>query len=137
MRWQGWLLVLGVAFGLLFFLSSPSPVHAQCDFGVFEVGFPGIYGANTPGQSVCAFVSFNQEGPWAKVRNAIAYTLITLTIMAGTLGIVIGGYFYMFSLGVGGQVKKAKEWILYALLGISLAVLSWIILYTINPPTVQ
>lgn len=52
------------------------------------------------------------------------------------LTIMIGGYLYIFSGGSEG-VKKAKTMIVNALLGLGLALVSWIIVYTINPDLIE
>lgn len=49
--------------------------------------------------------------------------------------IMIGGYLYIFS--AGGKTEKAKQMITNALLGLGLALTSWIIVYTINPDLVE
>lgn len=52
------------------------------------------------------------------------------------LAIMIGGYLYIFSGGSKG-VEKAKTMIVNALLGLGLALVSWIIVYTINPDLIE
>jgi len=49
--------------------------------------------------------------------------------------IMIGGYLYIFA--AGGKTDKAKQMITNALLGLGLALTSWIIVYTINPDLVE
>lgn len=49
--------------------------------------------------------------------------------------IMVGGYLYIFS--SGGKNEKAKQMITNALLGLGLALTSWIIVYTINPDLVE
>lgn len=57
--------------------------------------------------------------------------IIALTIMAGMISIVIGGYIYMTAGGSGDRIRMAKIWIGSAILGIILALLAWTILASI------
>lgn len=52
------------------------------------------------------------------------------------LMISIGGYMYLTSAGNTSQTGKAKEIIIDSIIGIVLALTSWLLLYTINPDLV-
>lgn len=64
------------------------------------------------------------------------FGLWTIGISA-MLMIVIGGYMYLTSAGNASQTGKAKGVIMDALAGLFLALLAWLLLYTINPDLVN
>ncbi|PIT98425.1 MAG: hypothetical protein COT71_00850 [Candidatus Andersenbacteria bacterium CG10_big_fil_rev_8_21_14_0_10_54_11] len=117
---------------------SALPAQAQnCDFGRFEVGFPGLSNV-TRGTPICSFAAGGSAGQiWLKILISVANWLLTLIIMLGVLGVMIGGYYYMAAAGDSSRIKTAKEWIFAALAGVSLAVMGYIILHTINPSTLS
>ena len=57
--------------------------------------------------------------------------------IAALLMIVIGGYMYLTSAGNTSQIGKAKDFIRDAIIGIALAMVSYLLLYTINPELVK
>jgi hypothetical protein len=65
--------------------------------------------------------------------NMVVMALAALVIMVAFVSIVIGGYIYMTAGGSADRIKVAKTWIVSAVLGIVLALSSWIILNAINP----
>lgn len=70
----------------------------------------------------------------AYLRAIFQFGLGIIAIVS-MLAIMIGGYLYMFS--AGGKADKAKPMITNALLGLGLALVSWIIIYTINPDLIE
>lgn len=62
---------------------------------------------------------------------------VAIIAIAATLGIMIGGYLYIFSAGSSKPLERAKSMITDSLLGLGLALISWIIVYTINPDLVE
>lgn len=57
--------------------------------------------------------------------------------ISALLMIVIGGYMYLTSAGNTSQTGKAKEVITDSIVAIILALVSWLLLYTINPDLVK
>lgn len=64
---------------------------------------------------------------------AIYEFLLSLVGIVAMVMIIIGGFRYMTSTGNASAMADAKDMIFSALLGLGLALLSWLILYTINP----
>lgn len=64
------------------------------------------------------------------------FGLWTIGISA-LLMITLGGYIYLTSAGNASQVGKAKGIITDAIIGLIMAITSWLLLYTINPDLVQ
>lgn len=64
------------------------------------------------------------------------FGLWTIGISA-LLMITLGGYIYLTSAGNASQVSKAKGVITDAIVGLILALVSWLLLYTINPDLVK
>jgi len=140
-QWQltPWRMVIGTLLGASLLLPSASalaqasPSPDPCPFGVFEVGVPFTKDAKR-GASVCL------DQGIGKAAAGIATLLTVLTVMAGLLAVVFGGYIYMTAAGNGSRVQLAKTWIMAGLSGILLAVLAFFILNLIggynftNPP---
>lgn len=101
-----------------------SPVIAADTFGNFEVGLPGATG------SIDSFVSGGK--PITSFVGLAVNAVIAVLVIIGVICIVIGGYVYMTAHGDASQVKLGKEMITAALAGIFLALISVIILNTIN-----
>ena len=59
--------------------------------------------------------------------------MTVLVVAAGTMSIVIGGYYYMTAGGSADRVRAAKVWVGSAILGIVIALLAWLILSSISP----
>jgi hypothetical protein len=91
------------------------------------------------------FYSNQQMIPGATSRTCDISTYIQQIIGFGyaTIGILtmfmlgIGAYQYIMSIGNTAQMTSAKNTVNYAILGLVLGLLSWIILYTINPNLVK
>jgi hypothetical protein len=64
---------------------------------------------------------------------AIYEFLLSMVGIVAMVMIIIGGFRYMTSTGNASAMADAKDMIFNALLGLGLALLSWLILYTINP----
>ncbi len=60
------------------------------------------------------------------VKNIIEAIILVLGIVA-VIFIIIGGVQYMTSIGDAGKVKKAKDTILYAVIGLVICILSYVI----------
>lgn len=70
----------------------------------------------------------------AYLKGIFQFGVAAIAIVS-MIAIMIGGYLYIFS--AGGKTEKAKQMITNALLGLGLALTSWIIVYTINPDLVE
>jgi len=70
------------------------------------------------------------------VSNVYKFGIWTIGI-AAMLMIMIGGYVYLTSAGNTAQTEKAKNIITDAFIGLILALVSWLLLYTINPDLVS
>ena len=70
------------------------------------------------------------------VSAVYKFGLWTIGVSA-MLMIVLGGYMYLVSAGNASQTGKAKGIIVDALVGLALALTSWLLLYTINPDLVS
>ena len=64
--------------------------------------------------------------------EGIYNTMLIVAVIAAALMITIGGVYYIFSY-VPGMKEEGKKTITAAVLGLLIALMSWLILYTINP----
>ncbi|OGY53404.1 MAG: hypothetical protein A3A24_00310 [Candidatus Buchananbacteria bacterium RIFCSPLOWO2_01_FULL_46_12] len=72
--------------------------------------------------------------PWIGQYIAVIFRYgIGLAAILATVMIMIGGFLWLSSAGSPDRVGKAKEFITSALLGLFLAMFSYLMLYTINP----
>ena len=71
-------------------------------------------------------VGNGQDTLWSDVRNIINAVIGALGIVA-VIVIIIGGINYMTSSGDAGKVKKAKDTILYGVIGLVICVLAFAI----------
>jgi len=75
--------------------------------------------------------------PWISQYISVIYQYIVgLAAMLAAIIVMAGGFIWLTSAGSPDRVKQAKELILGALLGLFLALFSYLILYTINPELV-
>ncbi|MEZ4180339.1 MAG: pilin [Candidatus Doudnabacteria bacterium] len=68
--------------------------------------------------------------PQDLVRNIIEWALY-IGAMLAVLFIIYGGYLYLTSGGNDSQVKKGKETVIYALVGLVVIVMAWVIVQTV------
>lgn len=73
-------------------------------------------------------VSIPQQGlDNDQVQSAVGFFFIIAGIIA-VIMIIIGGYWYVLSGGDPQRTKKAKDTILYAVVGLMISVSAWIII---------
>jgi len=100
----------------------PNLVFAEFQYTQLEniPGFPNISSSDFPNYVVNIF----KFGIWIAGISAM-------------LMIMIGGYMYITSAGNNANMEKAKKFITDAVIGLILALFSWLLLYTINPELTQ
>ena len=85
--------------------------------------------------------SDSQPGNLKDTTLKIINSVITVTSIIAVIAIIIGGIQYMTSTGDPGKVKKAKDTILYAIIGLIICALSAVIvnfvISSINNPNNQ
>lgn len=108
-------------------INSSASKNQSGSFGDFEVGLPGI-----TDKSIDNFINTSGKKPIVKFIDLAVTVVIAALVIIGVISITIGGYLYMTAGGDAGQVKTAKEMILASIVGIFLALISVIILNTIN-----
>jgi len=115
---------------LIFFFST-----ALFLFGVgvlkIKAAAPLVY---TPMENIPGFEKTSDF--FTYVSNIYKFGIWTIGI-AAMLMIMIGGYVYLTSAGNTAQTGKAKSIITDAIVGIILALVSYLLLYTINPDLVK
>lgn len=117
---------------VLFSLTTTTArAESQCAWGVFEVIDLNDFGIST---NICDVATTGNDnlGGLANIIEVIILTLTALVIMTALISLVVGGYIYMTAGGSADRVKLAKTWIISAILGIVIALSSWIILGTIS-----
>ena len=118
----------------------PVPALGQaandCAYGDLEIPLPV---EQLEGKNICEILDeFNGDGndvtsPIRAYAAFLANLIIAAIVGLGLIMIVIGGYLYMTAGGAADRIQTAKKVIGAALLGIIIALLSFVILNTINP----
>jgi hypothetical protein len=100
----------------------------KCAFGNFEAPIPG-----GPSGDVCQYTSSQGGSPLLGYASFFANVIIAMTVAAGIVMVVVGGYIYMTAGGSASRIGTAKSFIGMALLGIAIALTAYIILDTVSP----
>ena len=94
--------------------------------------FPAI-ALNNPACDKVDGAKFAGSGCESKIPTAPSVITTVLNVVIGIVGvisvifIIIGGYMYATSAGDPGKTKKAKDTILYSVIGLAVALLSFAI----------
>ncbi len=100
----------------------------KCAFGDFEAPIPG-----GPSGNVCDYTTRQGGKPLLSYASFFANVIIAMTVAAGIVMVVVGGYIYMTAGGSASRIGTAKSFIGMALLGIAIALTAYIILDTVSP----
>lgn len=115
-RFKKLLIVAGLMGGLSFAALAPQPASAINVFG-------GCGGSNA-NSAVCK--ARNSDSATGMIR-IVVNTLLFLLGMVAVVMIVVGGIRYTTSMGDSAKVKAAKDTILYSVVGLVVAILSFAI----------
>lgn len=113
-----WLIVVLLGWALT------TPNAAAQVWGNFEAPLPGV------GNSIDAFIQ--QADPLVTYISLIANFILVFIIAIAILLMVLAGYIYMTAGGDGGRVQTAKDMIYSALLGLTVALVSYLLLNIIS-----
>lgn len=95
-------------------------------FGCLETDIPGI--------DITNIDTYVRSGnPIVNLVSTLAIIITGIVAALGLIMVVVGGYVYMTAGGDASRVAMAKSLIMYALLGIVLAVAAFSILNVISP----
>lgn len=144
-----WLFCLIVTAAATFTAANTSHAQQQtpdpCKFGRFEIGLPGsdkfqqgkcideVAPKGASGQPATAAEIVDKIAPFI---GTIATIVVALIVAAGLIMVVVGGYIYMTAGGSASRTQTAKTVIGFALLGITIALSSYVILRFVNPALV-
>ena len=73
------------------------------------------------GNAVCDAQGSDVEGSIMNITNTMLFLLGAVAVIA----IIIGGFMYATAAGDAGKVKNAKNTIMYAVIGLVVALLAW------------
>ncbi len=117
---------------------QPAPVQAApIKIPEFNVQIPGLTDLGAP-QEVTENGQKYLVIPWLAtyIAGVYKYALSIVTIFA-VLMIMVGGIIWLTGGGSADKVSRAKDYIQGALIGLMIALFSYLILYTINPGLVK
>ena len=126
---------------LALFLFSPIFVFAQESKSVFDAGVPPTLQMPIPGAPEFSKITAENgylNVPWlAEYIAGIYKYAIALAVSLAIFMVMVGGFLWITAAGDKGKIGKATEIITDAVVGLILAVGSYLILYTINPDLVS
>ena len=111
-------LIIGIFFGITAVGVAVSPVVSAVD----------IYQACKPGDTSVVCQAKNETGAEDLVKNIINI-LLTVASVVAVIMIIIGGIRYAISNGDSNQVTAAKNTIMYAVIGLVIAIFAYAIVY--------
>jgi len=116
-KWQQFVMVLGLVVGIGTVALPVTPANA---INVFD---KGCTGQATDAQSVCG----NTGDSAASMTKTVVNTMLFILGIVAVIMIVIGGIRYVVSNGDSAAVAGAKNTILYAVIGLVVAILAYAI----------
>ena len=111
-------LIIGILFGIIAVGVAVSPVASAVD----------IYQACKPGDTSVVCQAKNETGAEDLVKNIINI-LLTVASVVAVIMIIVGGIRYATSNGDSNQVTAAKNTIMYAVIGLVIAIFAYAIVY--------
>lgn len=87
-------------------------------------------------QTFYQLLGLNQNATPGDVFESLYRLAMSLVGISAMIMIVIGGVLYMTARDSKGQIDQAKGYITNAIWGLVIALISWLVLYTINPDLV-
>lgn len=130
----------------LFFIAAPAALAEETKteskivspFDVLQVKIPGLDALlkTDEAQVKCTGEGKDKvcEYPWVGIYIKAVYKfLVGISGMLAVIVMMAGGYYWLFSGGNAGRVTQAKEYIGGAVVGLTLALGSYMILNLINP----
>ena len=109
-------LIIGILFGITVVGVAVSPVASAVD----------IYQACKPGDTSVVCQAKNETGAEDLVKNIINI-LLTVASVVAVIMIIVGGIRYATSNGDSNQVTAAKNTIMYAVIGLVIAIFAYAI----------
>ena len=109
-------LVLGIAF-----FAQPVPAHAATFNGGLKEGADSAQGKDQQGDAASLFGEGGQGGIFRTITNVLLFLIGAISVIM----LIIGGIRYVVSGGDSTAVQNAKNTILYAIVGVVVAILAY------------
>ena len=118
------MLVMGVMMAMGAFMVGAPVFATPCPSGTLREGedLPSVAQCNLPKEDKAT----GDGNLFATVQNIINWVLAVLGLVA-VIMIIVGGVTYMTSQGDPGKTKKARDTILYGIIGLVIALLAYAI----------
>ncbi len=108
-------LVLGVSV-----FAQPAPAHAAFDKGLQD-GAQSAQGKDQQGDAASLFGEGGQGGIFRTITNVLLFLIGAISVIM----LIVGGIRYVVSGGDSTAVQNAKNTILYAIVGVVVAILAY------------
>ena len=103
-----------------FVLPAASFAAVSVDSGIYASNASSVEYGNTDNRSILSTI--------ALIINWILGLLAALAVLV----IIVAGIMYITSGGDEGKVETAKNWIMYAIIGLIIALLGYVIVYSVS-----
>lgn len=113
------IIVPAMVFGFSLFL-QPAPAHAAFDKGLGD-GAQSAQGKDQQGDASSLFGDGGQGGIFRTITNVMLFIIGAVSVIM----LIIGGLRYVVSGGDSTAIQNAKNTILYAIVGIVVAILAF------------
>lgn len=131
---RNYLISLGIILILLgaFALPATAQLSQNCRSaqGGYCIGLAEIY---VPGLE---FLKVPNNAEIGEFLGAVYYFLIGVVGLSAFIAFTVGGVMYLFSAGSEKMTSQGRVWMWNAVYGLAIAMISWLVLYTINPDLV-
>lgn len=131
---RNYFISLLLAFILLGVFVSPALAqisqNCQSAQGGYCVGLAQTY---VPGLE---FLKVPKTAEIGEFLTAVYYFLIGVVGLSAFIAFTVGGVMYLFSAGSEKMTSQGRVWMWNAVYGLAIAMISWLVLYTINPDLV-
>lgn len=121
------LMAIGIITGFVFVLA---PVDTALAVNVFENGCGGQAGSTGSGGTICGSAGAGGQGggdQFIPMMHTIINVIIFVVGIIAVIMIIVGGLRYVVSNGESAQLKAAKDTVMYSVIGLVVAILSFAI----------
>ncbi len=115
----------------------PAPAPCVSDYGGHCADLAAMASRGELAQVGLEFLKIPEGATFGQVLSRLYVFGIGLVGISALIMVVFGGVKYMTAAGSPQRIGDAKSTITNALFGVALALISWILLYTINPDLVR
>lgn len=116
---------LGIMAGFVFALAPAETASAQVN--VFKDGCSGTAGSTGSGGTICGTAKDGGGDQFLGMIKTVINVILFVVGIIAVIMIIVGGLRYTVSNGESAQIKAAKDTVLYAVIGLVIAIMAFAI----------